>query len=140
MKTDQTNTTLSRKNRGFTLIEVLIAMAIFAIGILAVASLQLSNTKNNTTGNITTQATMLARQKLEELKTVPDVTTLTSGTDPNNPLDADGNAGGIYNRQWNVSNPLGGSTSRQISVTVSWNRRGQNRSVVLESITRGNGT
>ena len=140
MKTDQTNTTLSRKNRGFTLIEVLIAMAIFAIGILAVASLQLSNTKNNTTGNITTQATMLARQKLEELKTVPDVTTLTSGTDTNNPLDADGNTGGIYNRQWNVSNPLGGSTSRQISVTVSWNRRGQNRSVVLESITRGNGT
>ena len=140
MKTEQTNTTLSRKNLGFTLIEVLIAMAIFAIGILAVASLQLSNTKNNTTGNITTQATMLARQKLEELKTVPDVTTLTSGTDPNNPLDADGNTGGIYNRKWNVSNPLGGSTSRQISVTVSWNRRGQNRSVVLESITRGNGT
>jgi type IV pilus assembly protein PilV len=140
MKTDQTNTTLLKRNRGFTLIEVLIAMAIFAIGILAVASMQLSNTKNNTTGNITTQATMLARQKLEELKTVGDVTTLTSGTDPNNPMDADGNTGGIYNRQWSVSNPLGGSTSRQITVTVSWNRRGQNRTVVLESITRGNGT
>jgi type IV pilus assembly protein PilV len=125
---------------GFTLIEALIAMAIFSIGILAVGSMQISNTRNNTTGNITTQATMLARQKIEELKTVPDVTELTSGTDPNNPIDVDGNSGGIYTRQWNVTNPLGGSTSRQVSVTVSWNRRGQNRSVMLESITRGNGT
>jgi type IV pilus assembly protein PilV len=140
MKTDQKNTTLSKSNMGFTLIEALIAMAIFSIGILAVGSMQISNTRNNTTGNITTQATMLARQKIEELKTVPDVTELTSGTDPNNPIDVDGNSGGIYTRQWNVTNPLGGSTSRQVSVTVSWNRRGQNRSVMLESITRGNGT
>jgi prepilin-type N-terminal cleavage/methylation domain-containing protein len=139
MKPDHKNTTLSKKNSGFTLIEVLIAMAIFAIGILAVGSMQLSNTKNNTTGNITTQATMLARQKIEELKTVSDVTTLTSGTDPNNPIDVDGNPGGLYTRGWSVANPLGGSTTRQITVTVSWNRRGQNRSVVLESITRGNG-
>ena len=142
MKTIKTKTTLLKKNSGFTLIEALIAMAIFAIGILAVGSLQMSTTKNNTTGNMTTQATMLARQKLEELKTVPDVTALPNGAtlDPNNPIDVDGNTGGIYTRQWNVSNPLGTSTSRHITVTVSWDRRGQNRSVVLESITRGNGT
>jgi type IV pilus assembly protein PilV len=141
MKTDYTNTTESIKNRGFTLIEVMIAMAIFAIGILAVAGLQLSNTKNNTTGNITTQATMLARQKIEELKTVADVTTLPNGVtaDPNNPIDADGNTGGIYIREWTVDNPLGGDTTRRISVTVGCTRWDPNRSVVLESITRGNG-
>jgi prepilin-type N-terminal cleavage/methylation domain-containing protein len=139
MNTDHTNTTLSKKNRGFTLIEVMIAMAIFAIGILAVGSMQISNTKNNTTGNITTQATMLARQKLEELKTVSDVTTLTSGTDPNNPIDVDGNTGGIYTREWTVTNPLGGNTSRRIEVSVGCARWDPNRKVVLESITRGNG-
>ncbi|MBW2482108.1 MAG: prepilin-type N-terminal cleavage/methylation domain-containing protein [Deltaproteobacteria bacterium] len=140
MKKNKTKTALLKKNSGFTLIEALIAMAIFAIGILAVGSMQLSTSKNNTTGNMTTQATMLARQKLEELKTVLDVTTLSAGSDANNPIDVDGNAGGIYTRQWNVANPLGTSTSRHITVTVSWDRRGQNRSVVLESITRGNGT
>jgi type IV pilus assembly protein PilV len=127
-------------DQGFTLIEVLIAMGIFAIGILAVAQLQLMNVRNNTTGNITTMATMLAREQIETLKNEADVTTLSSGSDPNNPIDADGNPGGIFMRSWTVSNPLGGSTSRHLAVTVSWNRRGQNRSVVLTSITRGNGT
>lgn len=129
-----------KRNKGFTLVEVLIAMAIFAIGILAVAKMQMWNTKNNTTGNIRTTATMLARAQMEELKSVADVTTLVSNADPNNPVDEDGNAGGIYTRTWTVTNPLGGSDSRQIAVTVSWSRWGQNRSVVLASITRGNGT
>jgi type IV pilus assembly protein PilV len=131
MKKDRTNTNLSDTNRGFTLIEVLIAMAIFSIGILAVGSMQLSNTKNNTTGNIMTGATMLARQKIEELKTL----------DPFDLDSADGNdTVGIYNRQW-VTDPVSGSTTAwKVMVTVSWARRGETRSAVLQSITRGNGT
>lgn len=123
------NTTLSKKNRGFSLIEVLIAMAIFSIGILAVGSMQLSNTKNNTTGNITTQATMLARQKVEELKTVQNVSDLDSE-------DGGSDTVGIYTRQWDIA---GIGSSRQITVFVSWDRRGQSRTVRLDTITRGNG-
>lgn len=126
--------------RGFTLIEILIAMAIFSIGILGVAKLQLWNVKNNTTGNITTMATMLGRGQIDVLKGVADVTTLTSGEDLDNPIDAEGNPGGIFTRRWTVTNPLGGNATRRIDVEVSWNRRGQNRSVVLTTITRGNGT
>ena len=131
MKKEHTNTTLSNKNRGFSLIEVLIAMAIFSIGILAVGGMQLSNTKNNTTGNITTQATMLAREKIEELKNLDrsDIDT------------ADGNdTVGIYNRAWMTDPVPGSSTSWKLTVTVQWTRRGETRSAVLESITRGNGT
>ena len=127
-------------NKGFTLIEILLALAIFSIGILAVAKMQLWNVKNNTTGNITTMATMLGRTQIETLKGVTDVTTLTSGVDPNNPVDANGNPGGIFTRQWTVTNPLGGNTTRQVDVQVSWARQGQNRNVVLTTITRGNGT
>ena len=131
----------SMKNtRGFTLIEILIAVAIFSIGILAVAKMQLWTVKNTTTGNLTTMATMLGRAQIEELKGVANVTTLTDGADPNNPIDADGNPGGIFTRQWTVTNPLGGSDTRRIDMEVSWSRQGQNRSVVLTTITRGNGT
>ena len=140
MQTDNQKNHFCSRSNGFTLIEVLIAMAIFSIGILAVASMQLWNVKNNTTGNITTLATLLARNQMEQLKNVADVTTLASGTDPNNPVDENGNAGGIFTRSWVITNPLGGSATRQIQVTVSWTKGGPNRSVVLTSITRGNGT
>ena len=140
MKNNQPRSGILDNERGLTLIEVLIAIGIFSIGILAVAQLQFVNIRNNTTGNITTIATMLARQQMETLKAQADVTSLSTGADPDNPIDEDGNAGGIFTRSWTVDNPLGSSTSRRLTVTVSWNRRGQTRNVVLTSMTRGNGT
>ena len=131
MKTDHTNTTLSKKKSGFTLIEVLIAMAIFSIGILAVGTMQLSNSKNNTTGNVMTGATMLARQKIEELKNLDSADLDT----------VDGNdTAGIYTREWVTDQVSGSTTSWKIVVTVKWTQRGPERQVVLQSITRGNGT
>jgi len=116
---------------GYTLIEVLVAMAIFSIGILAVAAMVQSTTDNTTKGNILTQATMLARDKIEDLKRITDVSTLADGVENN--IDASGNPGGIYRREWDISN---GPTadSRQIVVTVSWTRENQTRSVVLTTL------
>ena len=128
MKTDCKNTRLSKNNRGFTLLEAVIAMGIFSIGILAVGSMQLWNTRNNSTGNFTTEATMLARQKIEELKTVSDLTALSNGSDTI----------GMYTRTWAPSNLS--ATARILTVTVEWTREGHDRSVVLETVTRGNGT
>jgi type IV pilus assembly protein PilV len=128
MKIDCKNTRLSKNSRGFTILEAVIAMAIFSIGILAVGSMQLWSTKNNTTGNFTTQATMLARQKIEELKNVSDLTALASGNDTI----------GVYTRRWVPSNLS--ATARILTVTVEWTREGHDRNVMLETVTRGNGT
>jgi prepilin-type N-terminal cleavage/methylation domain-containing protein len=148
MKPDYTNITLSKENRGFSLIEVMIAMAIFSIGILAIASMQLSSTKNNTTGNITTQASMLARQKIEELKgqDIADLTPVDEQPDPNNPIDVNGDSGpkGAYNRYWTIETIPDSNTSRKITVYVDWKEKvdegqSRNRRAKLETITRGNG-
>jgi len=131
MKKNRTHKTLSNKNRGFSLIEVLIAVAVFSIGILAVGSMQLSTSRNNTTGNDMTGATMLAREKIEELKNL-DRADLDS---------ADGNdTVGLYTREWVTDPVAGSSTSWKLIVTVKWTRRGPEREVELQSITRGNGT
>ena len=128
-------TDLASNQNGFSLIEVLIAMAILAMSMLAAATMQLGSIRNNATGNMVTQATMLAKAQMEVLKNTADVTTLADGTQNN--IDADGLPGGIYNRSWTVSNL--GTTARRIMVTVQWSKRGRSRTIVLSSNTRGNG-
>lgn len=126
---------LSFKQSGFSLIEVLIAMAILAISLLAAATMQVSSIRNNASGNMVTQANMLAKAQMEVLKNAADVTTLADGAENN--IDADGQPGGIYNRSWMVTNM--GTTARRITVTVEWTKRGLSRSIILSSNTRGNG-
>lgn len=120
---------------GFSLIEVLIAMGILAMSMLAAASMQFGSIRNNASGNMATQASMLAKAQMEVLKNTSDITTLADGVENN--IDADGQPGGIYNRSWTVANM--GATARRITVTVEWSKRGKSRRIVLSSNTRGNG-
>jgi Tfp pilus assembly protein PilV len=142
MKKRKNNLIQSTNQKGYMMIEALISITIFSIGFLAVATLVFSATRNNTSGNILTQANMLARQGLEQLKNTPDITTLPSDltTTTESGIDANGDPGGIYTRITTIEDTLGFNTSRAVEVTVTWTRRGQNRSVVLRTITNGNGT
>ncbi len=117
------------------MIEVLIAMAIFTIGFLAVGTMVLSTTRNNTLGNIITQATMLARERIEFLKTLPikKMEYQCSGDLKTQRL------GGIFERVCDVEASFS-DTIKIVEVKVRWHRRGKNREVVLRTFTRGNGT
>jgi len=151
MKLDMIKSIQPEGNKGFTLIEILVTIAIFAIGVLAVASMQYWSVRNTASGNTMTIAANLARAQMETLKNLPlSHADLAVGThlDPNdpktwnpiNPIDAEGKAGGVFTRTWVISAVPGLTLSRQIEVTVKWPRLGQIRSVVLTSISRGNGT
>jgi len=125
--------------RGFSLIEVVCALAVLGIGLMAVAGLQMSAVRNNSTGNEMTAALMLAEARLETLKNTGDITTLPPGPITESGLDFDGQPGGMYERITTVSNPLGGGFSRRIEVTVRWGRLAGSRSVTLSTLTHGNG-
>ena len=58
-------------NRGYTLIEVLIAMAIFAIGILAIAGLQIRAINLNSSSRMQSEATTVAVDVMERLMSLP---------------------------------------------------------------------
>ena len=116
------------------MIEVLIALAIFAMGLVVVGSMVLSTTRNNTAGNIITIGTMLAREKIEYLKTLPFQQMETQCSED---LEAE-HLKGAFKRVCHVSASFS-ETVKIIEVTVSWDLRGQNREVVLRTLTRGNG-
>ena len=53
--------------RGFSLIEVLLGISIFMIGMLGVTALNVSSLKSNTFSGNLSEATLLAAAKIEEL-------------------------------------------------------------------------
>jgi prepilin-type N-terminal cleavage/methylation domain-containing protein len=79
-----------RRDGGFTLLEVMVAIAILSFGILAVATMQTSAIRANYRGYRLTEATTLAQDRIEYLVTQP-FTDLVEGEDqadpdPHNPL------------------------------------------------------
>lgn len=128
---------LNRSQAGATLVELMIALAILTLGVLAAASVQMGTARNNSKGNIYTQAYMLAIEQLEILKN-QDVSSLVPGTYSDaSRIDADGQPGGIYARSWTIDTL--GTMARIITVTVQWQRGGSTNRVVLSSNTKGGG-
>jgi type IV pilus assembly protein PilV len=107
--------------RGFTLIEVLIALLILLVGMAGVLSLQLTSMKATSFSRHATEASSLAEDKVEDLRTVPLTSPrFASGTDQ---VDSRGVADpdGLYTRSWTITP---GAETTIITVSVSWSERG----------------
>ena len=130
---------------GFTLIEVMIALAIFTIGFLAVWALQHTSTKGNTTARNLTIATVCASDQLERLIEQPYTdTNLTAGThipaqatdridnNYNGTVDEPGESGPL-SISWVVTDNTPILRSKQITVTVMWNNQMRQRSLSMTS-------
>jgi type IV pilus assembly protein PilV len=69
------NNTFSRvhiNESGFTLLEVLIALTIFSVGLLGIAGMQITAIKTNSSSNTRSVQTDVAASVLEEILTWPD--------------------------------------------------------------------
>jgi len=119
-----------KSEKGVGLIEIIIAMLIFAIGITAaIRTLPVSNAATSRANNLT-KATNLAQQKIEELMGAPfNNADLTAGVhnDQDNPLER------IFTRTWNVTDNDPVADMKTVTVTVTYLSGSNDNAVTLST-------
>ena len=135
--------------KGFTMIEVLMAMVIFLIGFLAVGSMQIAAVNGNAAARTRTEAMTLASDVVEQLMALPYNSSGFIGPfNISNPLDDTdptvgqptvygwySNSGDLYDVRWSVDENLPVTNTKTVEVTVRWRKKGQTKQVNLSFLT-----
>ncbi len=116
------------EKKGFTLIEVLIGLIILAIGILAVAGMQITSIIGTSFSSNMTQASVLAQDRLEFLKSLPLPDARLDTGDYNDLPDI-----GIFRRNYRADRNFNPNFVR-IIYTVTWTEKGIPHSVSFRTI------
>ena len=124
---------------GFTLLEVTIAMAVLAFGLLSLAAMQLQAMRSGNWGRHTTAALAVAESQMERLQRLrwtslapagwSSVRAVDNAVDsPNNEIEQ------TYSLQWRATDVVAGAM-RSLDVQVVWNEpnRGSNRTINISS-------
>ncbi len=116
---------LHRRSEGFSLIEVMIAVTILGVGLLAVTGAQIHALRGGTYGKHSAQAGVIANSQMEILKRSHwDDIAPTGWTVPQNVDIMVDSPGGLqvsqtYTVQWRITDVVVGQT-RSIDVRVQW--------------------
>jgi type IV pilus assembly protein PilV len=111
---------------GLTLLEVMIALVILAIGLLALSGMQITSIRANGSGFQSTTAVSLADERMQQLKNLSfSNASLTPGTHTETPLTvsvgtADGTHGIVYSRSYTVTDTSPIAGVKLIAYTVTW--------------------
>jgi type IV pilus modification protein PilV len=109
--------------KGFSLIEILIAITVFAIGILAVAGMQITAIKGNSFANDLTKATTLAQDRMEKLISLPYID-----------LEDANATEGRYNISCNIDTDYPINNTKEIRVIIRWTDKGAQKRVSITSM------
>ena len=115
---------IHKRQDGFTLIEVLVSISLLTIALLGLCGATVMAMKGNSLSQMSTKATVMAKDKMEGLKNL-NYTQITGGSDT-----PEAN----YTRQWTVTNDSPVTDTKTIAVTVSWTWQGLARNVTLNTI------
>lgn len=110
-------------NRGFTIIEIMFALSIFAIGILAVSGLSITAVGSNASSRRITEATTLAEDRLERLAALPYASI----------QDGQETSGG-YQISWVVLENEIATDTKSITVTVNCSNVWKDKTVTIRHL------
>jgi prepilin-type N-terminal cleavage/methylation domain-containing protein len=131
------------RERGFSLLEVMVALGILAVGVLGATAGQVAAMKLSSDSKAHGLALSLAEQQLEAFQatTLADVVAeIGLGTypnDPNNPimLDPGGGTPLAFERSWQIEQDTPETGVLRITVTVVWeDANGNDRSARVQSL------
>ena len=117
---------MKRGNEGFTIIEVLQAMAICAIGLLALSSLTVSTISANAKAKRITAGATLAADKMESIRNMA-YAAVVEGADQVTQDNV------TFTRAWNVCTNCPIAGTKQVTLTVQWMEHKQ-ETVKLETV------
>lgn len=117
---------------GFTVMEVLVAVTVFAIGIMATTAMQLTAIQTNATARMLSEASGVAAQQSELLRDRPYPHADLRQLDPGQPLPE--HDWGILKTSWQVRENFPEKDSKTVTVTVTGLDRGRERTVVIDRI------
>jgi type IV pilus assembly protein PilV len=117
---------------GLTLIEVLVALVVVSIGLLAIAGMQATAVGANRDARMRTEATALAARTLERLRLLPfDHPDLAAGATPHRRSPQRSSA---YTLQWTVKDGWPAAGTKTVWVHVSWQGAGKAKTVRLRTV------
>ena len=118
-----------RHQEGFTLLETMIGLLVFTIGILAAASMQATALRGNYNARQITEAGSISADKVECLRPLSyvDDSELTDGS--HTLTDEQG-----YSVSYTIQRDALLEDTMSIQVTVQWQDKGQNKTMVLDSV------
>ena len=113
---------MGRRDEGLTLVELVVAVAVFGLGLAALMPMVVGTVRANDVAAVRSRAVALAQEKVEDFRALQyeEVLAVAAGAET---------LGGIYTRSWQ---PLAvpalagdGNDLRRLAVTVSWNLPGR---------------
>ncbi len=119
--------------KGLTLLEVLVAMVVLSLGLLALAKMQITAIQVNAASGRLTQGTAFAQDKVEQLMALPyadakldDQTPVGEFTTYTETRPAQG-----YTITWTVDQDTPAVGVKTINLKVTWSNRGRQKTFLL---------
>ncbi len=118
--------TATRRQGGFNIVELMIALTVLLIGVAGILTLQIVSMRATSYSRHATEAAVLAEDKMEALRTIP-IETLMDGSEV---VDAQGylDPGGLFTRSWTIA--WAGNLGT-LTVSVAWDEGGDEPHIIV---------